>query len=131
MEVVCEKLEYLRGGIDLSQGNARRPHEGFAPGAYAEYNGYGWWRQTVPSRLIVHAVAADGSTHEILVDRFFKDRVGRLTEKRRTIIAGAMPQTVRVEEHTGRRGRQYYAIPEADLEAWLERTGLQSRSAAA
>ena len=65
------------------------------------------------SRLIL-VVEIEGKRTEIWIDRFFKERVGRLTNNRICKIVGAMPNFVKVKNMGN-----YYLVQDSSLEAWL------------
>lgn len=85
--------------------------------------GTGWGERVIPSRLVLE-VEINGQREEIWIDRFFKTKVGKLTEKRRDVIRATMPLEVKVEEHVGRKGSKYFTLLESELATWLQRTGL-------
>ena len=54
----------------------------------------------------------EGKRTEIWIDRFFKERVGRLTNNRICKIVGAMPNVVKVKNMGN-----YYLVQDSSLEA--------------
>jgi hypothetical protein len=110
----CRSIEYTEGSFHLTQGvKAGTPEErGFRP------RGCGWAEVVESSRLTV-AVEVDGEPREIWVDQFFKQHLGRLTPKRRALIDFAKPESIVVEEQTGKVGRVYYTAAEESLHSWL------------
>lgn len=95
----------------------------YKKGKIHQPQGFGWEKQITPSKLIL-AVENGGECYEILVDKFFKKSVGRLTEKRRNKIRECMPETISIEQYENSKGRNYYVATEADLDKWLNSTGL-------
>ncbi len=70
--------------------------------------GNGWVYATLPATVKLET--ADGST--IDVGQFFRDNLGRMTGKRRKLIATTAPKTISIVEDKP---------SEDDLKAWLER----------
>jgi hypothetical protein len=116
----CLGLEYQPGSFELCQGVKGSWSGKYEGGQWFESRGFGWGQRIEPSKLIL-SVQVEGvaAVQELWVDRFFKDRLGRLTEKRRNALKATMPITVMVTPHTGRKGRAYYKADEACLAAWL------------
>lgn len=59
----------------------------------------------------------DGQEQDVWIDKFFRNTVGRLTERRRKFIIQTAPEELEVE--TNERG--YYKVVERDLMVWLHR----------
>jgi hypothetical protein len=118
----CKSLEYQSGWRELCQGVKGYQSGRSIGGKWFSSRGTGWGEHFESSKLILHAVV-DGESEpsEIWIDRFFKDKLGMLTEKRRNAIETTLPPTVRVRKQTSGRGTQYYVVECADLEAWLAR----------
>ena len=93
MKVQCQKIEYEEGS---------------------------WGEIVERSKLILYA-ASGNENLEFWIDRFFKDQIGRLTEKRRMLISQEMPQFVNVEPAIGQKGTKYYVVSKDDLNEWLIR----------
>ena len=87
---------------------------------YVEQRGYGWATECKSSKLVLAAVV-EGAYYEIWVDHYFKENLGRLTEKRRKVIEATCPKQITVEENESRSGALYYTACELDMRAWLQR----------
>lgn len=75
-----------------------------------------------PSFLNVKVCIGRNRTEYARIDRFFKERLGRLSPERRERIAAAAPATVELEiARTIRKNKHIYAVSLPDLERWLER----------
>ena len=122
--VNCLRISYKAGKYELVQGVSGICSGQVVNGRYYRSRGTGWGERIKTSKLILHATI-QGQPHEIWIDRFFKRTVGRLTSKRRDIIARGMPQEIEVEQKEGRRGTTYYHVTEAELRAWLDRISAQ------
>lgn len=118
----CLGVEYFAGSFELVQGVKRYEQDGMGDGWYFRNRGYGWGEVIKSSKLILFAIVKDcKGTQEIWIDRFFKDHLGRLTEKRRLMIKQTMPETIEVSKTESQRGTEYYIASEADLNTWLDR----------
>jgi hypothetical protein len=120
MKALCKSVEYRAGSYELTQGVKGGSAGKSIGGKFFRSRGYGWGEHIEKSKLILHVIVLK-ERFEIWVDYFFKDNLGRLTEKRRVLIEQTMPKTVEVEEAEGQKGTKYYEVSEADLEAWLTR----------
>lgn len=125
MKVKCVSMCYQPGDYSLGQ----RVSGGGVPGRTYHKNGniheqcgFGYERIIAPSRYVLY-VEKDGLNFGVLVDRFFKDTVGRLTEKRRAKIEAAMPDTIHVNVHQGANGK-YFVACDSDLNKWKNLAGL-------
>lgn len=85
------------------------------------FHGGGWYHTSRSSKLVLKIELADGKTTEVWVDRFFKDRLGRLTKKRRNALDDTRPHTVSMTQHVSTRGTAYYQVASQELESWLSR----------
>ena len=127
MTVKCLGICYEEGNYQLYQrvkkgtkttykhGGTQRPRK----------NGGGWGEDIQPSHLILY-FEADGKKGFSWIDYYFKKNIGRLTEKRRSILELKMPTTVEVEAYERQDGSTYYVVNENDLENWLIQSGLRS-----
>lgn len=119
----CLGLKYEPGDYYISQGHKK--------GSRIKQNGdytcfpqnTGWGKNIKPSRLTL-SIGVDGKRYNTWVDKYFKDNVGRLTEKRIDIIETNMPETVEVIECEGSKIGKYYVVSEESMDAWLKATGL-------
>ncbi|CEK39978.1 hypothetical protein [Paraclostridium sordellii] len=121
----CLSINYQDGDYYTSQGE-RGSNYGkvsFKKGYKKVNQGGGWATNTKPSRLILNIIV-DGKIYETLIDRYFKYNVGRLTEKRRNLIAMNMPEFVNVHEYNNSKGEIYYVVDEQCLFLWQQRAGL-------
>lgn len=121
----CINIRYEKGDYYLSQRESGRQ-----AGKVSYKNGYkktnrgtGWASNVKPSRLVL-TIEIEGDYFEVWVDRYFKDSVGKLTEKRVIAITNAMPSVVNVHECTTYSGDIYYVADDACLDAWKNRAGL-------
>ena len=115
MNAKCITVRYEAGEYYLKNGVKRGATYGcyYKNGKYHKNRGCGWESVYVPSRLILVA-EIEGKRNEIWIDRFFKERVGRLTNNRICKIVGAMPNFVEVKNMGN-----YYLVQDSSLEAWL------------
>lgn len=123
MKAKCISLSYIPGSYSISQGVKGGGTPGcsyYRNGAYHEMQGFGWQKDVAPSRLILTVQHKHGYS-EIYVDRFFKDTVGRLTEKRRGKLKRAMPEEIEIHRNGG---NSFFQADEKDLYAWKDRAGL-------
>lgn len=123
---ICEELVYEKGSFDLVP-SCSTHHGVFYPhidslGTKWKNRGTGWAQGVTSSKLtLVASVEGEEEKQYIWIDRFFKNRLGRLTQKRRAVIIAAMPASVEVERRVGRKGTVYYIVLESELEKWLNR----------
>ena len=80
------------------------------------------------------AMKADGVTFAMIrvgylndLDPYFKENVGRMTQKRIDKIIAAMPDEVHVEKYTSDYGNSYFAVSENDLNEWRKASGLKKK----
>lgn len=116
MEAQCKEVYYESGSYNLVQGREAQ----YLPARSIESGMAGWGVRSERSKLVLVA-SIGGKEFEIWIDRFFKNKIGSLTKKRRAIIEKTMPQTIRVSEATSPRGTRYYVADEADLCVWFDR----------
>ena len=111
----CITVRYEAGEYYLKNGVKGGATYGcyYKNGKYHKNRGFGWESVYAPSRLIL-VVEIEGKRTEIWIDRFFKERVGRLTNNRICKIVGAMPNFVEVKNMGN-----YYLVQDSSLEAWL------------
>lgn len=114
-------LRYEAGYYALTNGHKGYERSHYSPGGgYVNQRGYGWASECKGSKYILE-VAAGGEIYEVWVDRFFKDNLGRLTEKRRFAIEQTIPEFIGLEMHEGRNCGTYCTAAEADMQEWLSR----------
>lgn len=126
MKAKCISLRYEAGDYSTGQGisGGGIPERSyFNKGKVHQQQGFGWEKQITPSRLIL-IVEINGSYHEIWVDRFFKDSVGKVTAKRIEKLDENMPEKIRVNEYEKADGGIYYTVDENDLYKWKENASL-------
>ena len=87
-------------------------------GYFSDNNGYGSGYTMRPSKLILN-VQVNDSREEVWIDKFFKERWGRLTANRVAAIRATMSQLVLLQKQVSVRGTQYYTLAEPYAEAWL------------
>ena len=115
MNAKCITVRYEAGEYYLKNGVKGGATYGcyYKNGKYHKNRGFGWESVYAPSRLIL-VVEIEGKRTEIWIDRFFKERVGRLTNNRICKIVGAMPNFVKFKNMGN-----YYLVQDSSLEAWL------------
>lgn len=123
MKAKCLEVIYEEGDFYLTQGVKKGTKTTFSNGYVHSPRGNGYGNNYKPSHLILY-FEIDGYRRSAWVDRYFKDSVGRLTEKRRNKIISTMPSTVTVEEFVSLNDGKYYVVSDEDMEMWLSRTGL-------
>lgn len=126
MEVKCISLRYEAGDYSIGQGITGGGIPGrscYKKGKVHQQQGCGWEKQITPSRLIL-IVEINGSYHEVWVDKFFKDSVGRLTTNRIEKIVQNMPEKICVNEYEKADGSVYYTVDESSLYMWKESASL-------
>ncbi|EOP02051.1 hypothetical protein ICS_05685 [Bacillus cereus BAG2O-3] len=119
----CLEVRYEKGDFYLTQKSRKGDKTTYKNGYIRAPRGNGWANNYKPSRLILH-LHVEGNIGYSWIDRYFKDTVGRLTEKRKNIIISTMPLQVEVEECYNSNGERYYVVSEEDMKNWLNRTGL-------
>ncbi|KPI52988.1 hypothetical protein KW95_04350 [Clostridioides difficile] len=86
--------------------------------------GNGWAKNLKASKLILK-VEINGSLHDIWIDQYFKDNIGRLTKNRRANIIDSMPSVVEVDEFNRQDSSPYYVVKYEELEAWASRVRIK------
>lgn len=120
MQARCMKIVYKRGSYELCQGVKGYQAGRMSGGKWFSNRGYGWGEYIESSKLILHAQVR-GKKEQIWIDRFFKDELGRLIERRRVLIQKTMPEFVSVRRAVGSGGTKYWTVTEKDLGLWLSR----------
>lgn len=123
MRAKCVSLRYEEGDFYLSQRVKKETKTTYKNGYVHSPRGSGWGDNYKPSHLVLY-LEVEGKFGYSWIDRYFKDTVGRLTEKRRAKIQAAMPVTVDVEQYEKQDGSTYYVVSDGDLEAWTIQAGL-------
>jgi hypothetical protein len=62
---------------------------------------------------------------QVRIDRYFKDRKKKLTEKRRSALAETMPKKVHIERQVSDYGNSYVGVDETDMDAWSKAAGIK------
>lgn len=86
-------LQYFEGDYSILQkvkGGGVPGRGYYSNGINHEEQGFGWQKNFTSSKLILPATTK-GGYHEVRVDCFFKDNIGRLTKKRRLKLEDARP----------------------------------------
>ncbi|UDK97501.1 hypothetical protein EYB33_14805 [Lysinibacillus sphaericus] len=122
MLATCLDVRYEEGDFYLSQRVKSGTRTTYKNGYTHSPRGSGWGNNYKPSRLILY-IEINGYKGYSWIDGYFKDTVGRLTEKRRKKIISTMPTNVEVEEYYNSKGEKYYVVSDADMDNWLGRTG--------
>lgn len=120
MKAKCLKVVYKAGSYELCQGVKDYQDGKSVGGKWFSNRGYGWGEHIESSKLILHTEVR-GKKEQIWVDRFFKDKLGRLIERRRVLIQKTMPEFVSVRRAVGSGGTKYWTVTEKDLGLWLSR----------
>jgi hypothetical protein len=119
----CLGVRYEEGDFYLSQGVKKGTRTTYRDGYVRSPRGCGWGNNFKGSKLILF-LEVEGKRESAWIDNFFKDNIGRLTEKRRDIIEQTIPATIEVKEYEKNDGSTYYIVDDADMVRWLRRTGL-------
>lgn len=120
----CLQIRYEEGGYYTTQHIKNGSRIKSTGNGYTQYpQGNGWAKNFKGSRLILY-IEVDGNVYDTWIDQFFKDSIGKLTEKRRDIIERNMPISVEVDEYERQDGSKYYVVDEESLNKWLKVAGL-------
>lgn len=117
MEAKCVKVEYEAGERITVQGVKGNRAGRYVDGLFFHNAGYGVGQHFIASELILYVRFSGEKLHRVLISQFFKDKLGRLTEQRREMVAQTMPQTVEVEKSIA----TIYAVSAKDLSKWFSR----------
>lgn len=123
MKAICLDVFYEEGDFYLSKGVKKGTRTTYKNGYVHSPRGSGWGDNYKPSHLVL-TIKVKGRVVDTWIDRYFKDNVGRLTEKRRNKIIDTMPEEVKVEEYEKQDGSLYYVVEDHDLEKWAKRSKL-------
>jgi hypothetical protein len=120
----CLRITYEAGEYKITQSYSRK-FPGYLnifinDGYRVEDKGNGWARAIKSSKMIL-SVSINNNIHEILIDKFFKINLGKLTKKRQNIICNTMPEQVNVDTKKRRDGGNYFVVSENDLICWLQK----------
>lgn len=124
MLATCLDVVYEEGDFYYSQGHKKGSKVKYNNGYLQSPNGFGGASNLKASRLILY-IEVEGKQNCAWIDRYFKDAIGRLTDKRRKKIISTMPANVEVEEFLNSSGKKYYVVSEEDMDQWLGRTGIK------
>jgi len=121
IRVNCIYMKYIPGDCSIVQGikGGGCPEKSYyKKGRRITQKGFGWGTSVVPSQYILYTKADDKS---IVVDVgfYFKNEVGRLTERRRGLIEENMPEQVNMVNKGS-----YYEVSGDDMDAWKQACGL-------
>ncbi|HBM45438.1 MAG: hypothetical protein UR85_C0011G0032 [Candidatus Nomurabacteria bacterium GW2011_GWF2_35_66] len=131
-KAICLELEYFKGSAETVQGvdPCEQNHYDIDRG-YFKNTGNGNGVYLVASKLVLVVFIKPDEAEEtanicdhkreIYIDKFFKDRFGRLTKRNLELISKTMPTTVEVKKTFGRKGTEYYQVSEEDLNKWYIR----------
>lgn len=121
------EMRYFPGEYGITQGHkAGESNHYNKSGKYVQPTGYGWARESMPSQLILY-LEKGNETIPVRVDPYFKETVGRMTQKRVNKIIDTMPEKVHVEKQVSFYGNEYLIVKEADLEKWRKKAGLKKK----
>lgn len=120
----CITVIYEKGEYEVVQSNSVKMPRYLSDfrkrGYHVVDRNNGWADISKPSMLVLE-IEVGKEKHDVWISRFFKSKLGRLTEKRRNIILKTMPVTIGVSERVGRKGTKYFEVEECELLAWLDR----------
>lgn len=120
----CLQIRYEEGDYYTSQRIKNGSMVKSTGNGYTQYpQGNGWAKNLKGSKLILF-IEVDGNVYDTWIDQYFKDNIGKLTEKRREIIERTMPVLVEVDEYERRDGSKYCIVDEESMNKWLKATGL-------
>lgn len=121
----CISVRYEPGEYQTRQGykGGGSGQSFYKNGYYHNTQGFGWAKCYKPSKLILF-VERKNKVHEIWIDHYFKDNVGKLTSKRVSAITNSMPETIHIEKCESMNGGSYYIADEADLALWQKAASL-------
>lgn len=94
-------------------------------GAYVNPLGFGNATEVTASHYYLFVETKNGGTASVRIDRYFKDRGKRLTEKRRNALEACMPEEVHIETLISDYGTQYVAVSDADMHSWCKEAGIK------
>ena len=131
MKAKTVRLEYRSGERFTVDGVKGHWGGKFKGDVYFRNAGYGVGEAFLPSLLLLHTQHR-GEALVVRVDRFFKERLGRLIESRRELIKLAMPEEVSIQRLSEKEvvtdpiegiavAEFTYEVVADDLEAWLVR----------
>ena len=132
-KATCMKVEYEAGERVVCEGVKGHWAGKHVGGRFFQNAGYGVGQYFIASKLILYIRLRGKKLHPVRVDRFFKDKIGKLTEQRRELIAKAMPETIVVKngkevmlnsdpELSKDDRTTQYRVSARDLRDWLART---------
>lgn len=131
MKAKCVRLEYRPGERYTVEG-VKGSWDGIVEGgAFFRNAGYGVGEAFRPSLLLLHTVYR-GKKLVVRIDRFFKEKLGKLVESRRKLIEMSMPESVLVQRLSKKEvvtdpmfeaeSEEFsYEVIETDLAEWLSR----------
>ena len=120
-------MQYIPGEYYITQGHKGHERNHYnKSGRYVNQRGFGWASEYKSSELILY-LERDGKSLAVRIDPYFKEIVGRMTQKRIDKIIAAMPDEVHVEKHTSDYGNSYFAVSENDLNEWRKASGLKKK----
>ena len=124
-EVKTIGIHYIPGEKLFTQRHKKgeRPHYG-KNGAFVNPTGFGYATETKPSKLILIVDTGEGMA-QVRIDRYFKDRKKKITEKRRSALAETMPKKVHIERQVSDYGNSYMGVDETDMDAWSKAAGIK------
>lgn len=117
----CRSVSYQPGSYETVKTSAGiEPDTVRINGIRYANRGTGFAERITPSQLILYAEVR-GRLAAIYIDRYFKEKWGRLTAKRREAIQATMPEVIAVSEHMSPTGGRYYEALDDALAQWLTR----------
>lgn len=129
MKAKCLRIEYEPGERFTCQGVKGFQSGKRIGGRFFQSAGYGVGQYFISSKLLLY-IKVGTKKHILRVDRFFKDKLGKLTEQRRELLSRTMPTEIDVkkikeqylcedpEVSLDERTLQYAAVA-TELDEWL------------
>ncbi len=114
-----KKIKYFPGDHLTVNGVKRKEKNYSFLGGIFKNRGTGYGEFTYGSSMVAQ-VQIENQGIELDIGRFFKENLGKLTEKRRKAIEQTMPEEISVKKVQGNI-RFPYQAKEEELQAWLDR----------
>lgn len=127
-EAKVVSMEWEPGDAEITHDYSKLGNRGddsyegaLARGGKEVAGGRGTYVMAFPGHFILK-VEVDGLEHEIWTERDFKLALGisRMTKKTRDTISAKLPETIKVEERKGQKGKKYYRVADDDIIKWAK-----------
>ncbi len=93
-------------------------------GAHVNPLGFGNATEVTTSHYYLFVETKNGETASVRIDRYFKDRGKKFTEKRRCALEACRPEKVHLETAISDFGNKYTVVVENDMFAWCKDAGI-------